>query len=133
MLTRLAALPCPQRCHGCAGAEPLLLPPHDHGEAAGRALLLLLLCIRPHDELSCTCCFKSWQCCVCWCNPARLAGKRPARPLSLSHHPSLHHPSLQTHVDLIEKLLNYNTLERNPVQQREQREQPSQQQQQGDQ
>ena len=51
----------------------------------------------------------------------------PPAASSCSHPPPL---TAQTHVDLIEKLLNYNTLERNPVQQREQREQPPQQQQQ---
>ena len=82
-------------------------------------------------------CIKGWQTVLAapgldaprllpsWVPPCR-ARRVPCPAMSTCAPP----PAPQTHVDLIEKLLNYNTLERNPVQQREQREQPAQQQQQ---
>ena len=62
-----------QRCHGRPGPQPLLLPPHDHGEAAGAQFCL-------HQRLAnCTGC--SWVGCTAVAAFLGAAMPRSPRPM----------------------------------------------------
>ena len=83
---------CVQRCHGRARLDALLLQAHDYGESGQ----------------GCRWALARWRL-VPWLESL---GSSPRWELTLR--PVATVP--QTHVDLIEKLLNYNTLERQAAQ-----------------